>query len=192
VYDRETSPDNPDNLYADGAIEIHQRFPSEKLRRRDVSDYLEHAYGGGPVQSSLPPVLTRVERLTQTSERRLSNFSILGAVALAALLIGVFQVIEATLSVVHDARQEQNESVKAITGKIDGLTGRMSNLPGLEGAATTLQQNLEVLRRDIVDLATRGDLEQIQQRLREVEGRLDRLAPSRPSRPSPAPTSPQR
>jgi deoxycytidine triphosphate deaminase len=118
---------------------IFHKFPDRKNSdRTDLFDYLVHANNGDPVRSSIPvEIETSRSAAVEARDRavkaegwvqRIKGFSFVGAaalfLALAAAIVGGYQIVSGTLGLIDGARKELDiaaDKNKAMNDKIKQL-----------------------------------------------------------------------
>jgi hypothetical protein len=151
------------------SITVQPPFPGSKNLRRTIDDYLSPATGGLPAENAIGEEIRKLDETSQTIVRRTRNFTILGYVAIGALILAAFgdliagcavylsaqQVVEAAKADVDNAAGKTADQLQRLKSEVNAALNVFQQRTATSEQVQVLQSALDQTRRAIHDLETR-------------------------------------
>lgn len=165
------------------AIDVQPPFPGSKNLRRNIDDYLLQATGGLPAENAVSAEIRQLDTTSKSIVRNSRIFSIVGYVAIGALLIAAFTALIAGWQEDLGAQQ----LVQAAKADVDNAAGKTANL--LRISKSEIGGALEALQRRTVTpdqlRALQTQLDQTRREIHDLESRIPSagVIPRPPAKP---------
>jgi hypothetical protein len=148
-------------------IDVQPPFPGSKNLRRNIDDYLLPATGGLPAENAVSAEIRRLDETSKTIVARTRNFTILGYVAIGALLLGAIgngvaawqvylgaqQVVQTAKAEVENAETKTANQLQRLRSEFNGALEALQRRTVTAEQAQALQSQLDQTKQALRDLA---------------------------------------
>ena len=151
------------------AIAVQPPFPGSKNLRRNIDDYLLQATGGLPAENAVSAEIRQLDETSKTIVTRTRNFTILGYVAIAALVLAAFgdlimgwqvylgaqQVVRAAKADVDNVEAKTGDQIQRLRSEFNGALDVFQQRTTTVEQANALQLQIDQMKQAINSLENR-------------------------------------